>query len=184
MRFRNCVRITTLLAILTLAAGSPAAAPVQQPAPVAATVTTDVVPHDRTTSQFVADLTRDDFELYEDGVRQELTSLEVVQAVTLLKDVLRTVIRDGDMFGIVSTGTSSISQQLTSERSILESLQSRPGPANTADRDPHTTTECRCDPSALTLTAAVTPIAVPTAIGHILHVSRSPSRLCVLCGLA
>jgi hypothetical protein len=106
MRFRNCVRITTLLAILTLAAGSPAAAPVQQPAPVAATVTTDVVPHDRTTGQFVADLTRDDFERYEDGVRQELTSLEVVQAVTLLKDVLRTVIRDGDMFGIVSTGTS------------------------------------------------------------------------------
>jgi VWFA-related protein len=39
----------------------------------------------------------------------------------LLKKMLRLLIHDGDMFGIVTTGTSSISEQLTYDRQILES---------------------------------------------------------------
>ncbi len=39
----------------------------------------------------------------------------------LIKKMLRNLIHDGDMFGIVSTGTSSISEQLTYDRQILES---------------------------------------------------------------
>ena len=35
--------------------------------------------------------------------------------------MLRNLIHDGDMFGIVSTGTSSISEQLTYDRQVLES---------------------------------------------------------------
>ncbi|HLG57653.1 MAG TPA: VWA domain-containing protein [Vicinamibacterales bacterium] len=43
----------------------------------------------------------------------------------LMGQVLRTVIHDGDMFGIVSTGYSSISEQLTYDRQVLESAISR-----------------------------------------------------------
>jgi VWFA-related protein len=39
----------------------------------------------------------------------------------LLKKMLRLLIHDGDMFGIVTTGTSSISEQLTYDRQILDS---------------------------------------------------------------
>ena len=39
----------------------------------------------------------------------------------LIKKMLRILIHDGDMFGIVSTGHSSISEQLTYDRQILES---------------------------------------------------------------
>ena len=40
----------------------------------------------------------------------------------MLKDMLKNLIHDGDQFGVVSTGTSSIEQQLTYDRQILESL--------------------------------------------------------------
>jgi VWFA-related protein len=43
----------------------------------------------------------------------------------LLKKMLKTLIHDGDMFGIVSTGHSSISEQLTYDRQILESAIER-----------------------------------------------------------
>jgi VWFA-related protein len=39
---------------------------------------------------------------------------------SILKDALRQLIHEGDMYGIVTTGTSSISQQLTYDRQILE----------------------------------------------------------------
>jgi VWFA-related protein len=39
----------------------------------------------------------------------------------LIKRMLRSLIHEGDMFGIVTTGTSSISQQLTYDRQVLES---------------------------------------------------------------
>jgi VWFA-related protein len=39
----------------------------------------------------------------------------------LLKRMLRSLIHEGDMFGIVTTGTSSISEQLTYDRQILDS---------------------------------------------------------------
>jgi VWFA-related protein len=43
----------------------------------------------------------------------------------LIKKMLRNLIHEGDMFGIVTTGTSSISQQLTYDRQVLESAVSR-----------------------------------------------------------
>ena len=43
----------------------------------------------------------------------------------LLKKSLKSLIHDGDMFGIVSTGHSSISEQLTYDRQILESAIER-----------------------------------------------------------
>jgi VWFA-related protein len=43
----------------------------------------------------------------------------------LIKKMLRNLIHDGDMFGIVSTGHSSISEQLTYDRQVLESAIER-----------------------------------------------------------
>ena len=43
----------------------------------------------------------------------------------LIKRILRNLIHEGDMFGIVTTGTSSISQQLTYDRQVLDSAVSR-----------------------------------------------------------
>ena len=43
----------------------------------------------------------------------------------LMKRMLKSLIHDGDMFGIVSTGHSSISEQLTYDRQILESAIER-----------------------------------------------------------
>ena len=139
-------------------------------------VSTDAIARDSRTQQFIADLTPDEFELYEDGVRQNLVSLQLVHGGRpfnlltttprpareglslperrptndaagrvflvfiddlhvdfgdtarmriLLKDMLRNLIHDGDMFGVVSTGTSSISQQLTYDRQILEGISNR-----------------------------------------------------------
>ena len=143
-------------------------------------VATDLVSVDATVrdsqSQFVADLKPSDFEVYEDGVKQEIVSFvlshggriydqraaAVVAAqegvflpasrptsdasgrvflividdfnfdfrVTakvqqILRKILTLLIHDGDLFGIVSTGTSSISQQLTYDRQIFESAIDR-----------------------------------------------------------
>jgi VWFA-related protein len=43
----------------------------------------------------------------------------------IAKQILRTLIHEGDMFGIVSTGYSSISEPLTYDRQVLESAISR-----------------------------------------------------------
>jgi VWFA-related protein len=43
----------------------------------------------------------------------------------LMQRMLKNLVHDGDMFGIVSTGTSSISEQLTYDRQVLESAVSR-----------------------------------------------------------
>jgi VWFA-related protein len=43
----------------------------------------------------------------------------------LIRTILRTLIHDGDMFGIVSTGHSSISEPLTYDRQVLESAIDR-----------------------------------------------------------
>ena len=139
-------------------------------------VTTDVIVRDQKSDQFVADLKADEFEVYEDGVKQQIASLVLthggrvynVQAPPpapvqegiilprnrptndaagrvfllfiddlhldfrstprtrdLLKRMLRLLIHEGDMFGIVSTGTSSISEQLTYDRQVLESAIAR-----------------------------------------------------------
>ena len=43
----------------------------------------------------------------------------------LMQRMLKNLVHDGDMFGIVSTGTSSISEQLTYDRQVLEAAVSR-----------------------------------------------------------
>ena len=134
-------------------------------------VTTDLIARDGQ-GQFVSDLKVDEFEVFEDGARQEIVSLVLthggrvfnVQAPPpapvqegiilpvarptndaagrvflifiddlhldfrltprtrdLMTRMLRNLIHEGDMFGIVSTGTSSISEQLTYDRQVLES---------------------------------------------------------------
>jgi VWFA-related protein len=126
-------------------------------------VTNDVIARDAQ-GQFVADLTKDDFELYEDGVPQQIASLVLVhggrvsnlalppppappegiilpparptndasgrifilfiddlhldfkntaRVRDLLKKIKGTLIHQGDMFGVVSSGTSSIAIDLT-----------------------------------------------------------------------
>lgn len=126
-------------------------------------VTTDVIVRD-SKGQFVADLSKDDFQVFEDGVPQDLASMVLVhggrafnqltlpppppaegiilpparpptdtagrifilfiddlhldfkntaRVRDLVKKVKNTLIHPGDMFGIVSTGTSSIAIDLT-----------------------------------------------------------------------
>ena len=132
-------------------------------------VSTDVIVRN-SRGQFIADLDASDFEVLEDGVRQEIVSFFLshggrtvnqpraaivpqegvflppsrpvndasgrifvifvddlhldARTAARTRDILRriskTLIHDGDMFGIVTTGTSSISQQLTYDRQILE----------------------------------------------------------------
>ena len=161
-------------ATLQAQAPPPPAAPAgQQPTfrGTADLVSTDVIVRD-SKGQFIADLKSSDFEVLEDGVRQEIVSFvlshggrtfnqqtaraAVVQQEgvflpptrpvndvsgrifilfiddlhldfrstpktrDLLKRMLKSLIHDGDMFGIVTTGTSSISQQLTYDRQILD----------------------------------------------------------------
>lgn len=165
----------------------PPAAPTQSPAPApggaaAGTqgqptfrvaidlVTTDVIVRNGQ-DQFVADLTRDDFEVWEDGVKQDVNSLTLVHGGRvhnlqappppptqegfvlpvsrprndaagrifliivddlhldfrntgrirdLFKRVSKTLVHEGDMFGIVSTGPSSLAIDLTYDRKILD----------------------------------------------------------------
>ena len=138
-------------------------------------VTTDVIVRDQR-DQFVSDLKPEEFEVFEDGVPQNIVSLVLthggrvfnVQAPPpaaapegiilpparptndaagrvflifiddlhldfrmtprtrdLMQRMLKNLVHDGDMFGIVSTGTSSISEQLTYDRQVLESAVSR-----------------------------------------------------------
>jgi VWFA-related protein len=138
-------------------------------------VTTDVIVRDGR-GQFVADIGADEFEIYEDGVKQEIASIELIhggraysvmspppapiqegiilprnrpasdaagrifilfiddlhldfrstpRTRRLLEDMLKSLIHEGDMFGIVTTGTSSVSEQLTYDRQVLESAIKR-----------------------------------------------------------
>jgi len=155
-------------------AQQPAAPPTDAPTPTFRTsvnlVSSDVIVRNRR-GQFQADLTRDDFELYEDGVKQELSSFVLVhggrvyqtQTATvapvregiilpasrpvndtagriiifvvddlhmefrdthrvrkLFRDMAKELIHEGDLFGIVSTGTSSIAIDLTYDRTRME----------------------------------------------------------------
>jgi VWFA-related protein len=133
-------------------------------------VTTDVIVRDGK-GQFVADLRKEDFEVYEDDERQEIVSLDLIhggRAFNLqappppptqegfilppprptndaagriflifvddlhldfrntgrIRDLFRrisnTLIHEGDMFGIVSTGPSSLAIDLTYDRNRLD----------------------------------------------------------------
>ena len=133
-------------------------------------VTTDVIARDAR-DQFVATLTKSDFEILEDGVKQDITSLTLVQGGRvhnltapalapkqdglivppsrprndaagrifliivddlhldfrntnrirdLFKKISKTLVHEGDMFSIVSTGPSSLAIDPTYDRKILE----------------------------------------------------------------
>jgi VWFA-related protein len=153
----------------------PAAAQPAQPAPpdfrvAIDLVTTDVIARDER-DQFVADLTKDDIEIYEDGVLQDMASMTLVHGGRVLnlqappppppqegiilptarprndaagrifliivddlhldfrntgrirdlfKRIARTLVHEGDMFGIVSTGPSSLAIDLTYDRKVLD----------------------------------------------------------------
>jgi VWFA-related protein len=172
--------------LVVLAAGLSAQTPAQPPAqPTASTTTTqqkptfrvqvdlvtnDIVVRDEK-GNFIPDLKKDEFEVYEDGVKQELTSMTVVTGgrVTnvlapppppppegiilppsrpktdvsgriflffvddlhlqfhntgrvrdLFKRISKELVHDGDMFGIVSSGPSSIAVDMTYDKARLE----------------------------------------------------------------
>jgi VWFA-related protein len=139
-------------------------------------VTTDVIVRDTKTDQFMADLKPSDFDVFEDGVKQELASMVLIHGgrayntlapppapvqegiilpvarptndaagrVFLLfvddlhmdfqqtprireifRKMLKNLIHDGDMWGMVSTGTSSISIDLTYDRALLDDAINR-----------------------------------------------------------
>ena len=174
---------TAWLVVLTTGlcaqAGSPVqpapAAQVDQPRPTFRVqvdlVTTDVIPRDDK-GNFISDMSKGEFEIFEDGVKQEITSMTVshggrvtnilappppllateglvlpasrpVSDVSgrifmffvddlhlqfgstgrvreLFKKVSRQLIHDGDLFGIVSSGPSSISVGMTYDKRRLD----------------------------------------------------------------
>ena len=139
-------------------------------------VTTDVIVRDSKNDQFIADIKPTDFDIMEDGVKQELASMVLIHGgrayntlapppapvqegiilpvarptndaagrVFLLfvddlhmdfqqtprireifRKMLKNLIHDGDMWGMVSTGTSSISIDLTYDRALLDDAINR-----------------------------------------------------------
>src|ERR1051325_8846916 len=134
-------------------------------------VTTDVIVRDSKNDQFIADIKPTDFDIMEDGVKQELASMVLIhggrayntlapppapvqegiilpvarptndaagrvfllfvydlhmdfqqtpRTRELFRKMLKNLIHDGDMWGMVSTGTSSISIDLTYDRALLD----------------------------------------------------------------
>jgi VWFA-related protein len=133
-------------------------------------ITTDMVARNARTGQFIADLKPHEIDVYEDGVKQTIATIELIhggraysvlglppapapegiilprnkpsndtagrvfllfiddlhlefqqtsKTRALLEEALTSLIHDGDMFGIVTTGTSSLSIQLTYDRQVL-----------------------------------------------------------------
>jgi VWFA-related protein len=133
-------------------------------------ITTDVIVRDNS-GQFVADLSKDDFQVFEDGVRQEIMSVQLIHGGRtynlqappppppqegiilppsrpkndaagriflffvddlhmdfrdtprirqLFKKMSTILLHEGDMFGVVSTGTSSISIDMTYDRKRMD----------------------------------------------------------------
>jgi len=166
--------VAVLALTAALDAQAPAAPPPAQPKPTFRVaidyVTTDAIVRNNQ-DQFIADLTKSDFEIYEDGVRQEITGLTLVHGGRvhnlaapppaaaqegiilppsrpkndtagrifliivddlhlefrntgrirdLFKRIAKTLIHEGDMFSIVSTGPSSLAIDPTYDRKILD----------------------------------------------------------------
>ncbi len=184
-----CVVAVALLTGASVGAQNPPAQPAAtqpqgtkpQPAPASADpnqvirtgvelITTDVIVRDPR-GQFIADLKKDEFEIFEDGVRQQLVSFTLTHGgrvfnvaapppppqqegiilppprptndaagriflifvddlhldfrntgriKELFKKIAKELIHEGDMFGIVSTGPSSLSIDLTYDRKRLD----------------------------------------------------------------
>jgi len=135
-------------------------------------ITTDMIARNARTGQFIADLKPHEIDVYEDGVKQTIATIELIhggraysvlglppapaaegiilprnkpssdtagrvfllfvddlhldvqqtaRTRLVMQDIRKNLIHDGDMFGIVSTGTSSLSIQLTYDRQVLDS---------------------------------------------------------------
>jgi VWFA-related protein len=148
-------------------------------------ITTDVIVRD-SRGQFVADLKKEDFEVFEDGVRQQLVSFTLTHGGRvynvaappppppqegiilpparptndaagriflifvddlhldfrntgrireLFKKIAKELIHEGDMFGIVSTGPSSLSIDLTYDRKRLDQAITKITGAGLAPKD-------------------------------------------------
>ncbi|MBA2602103.1 MAG: VWA domain-containing protein, partial [Acidobacteria bacterium] len=148
-------------------------------------VTTDVVVRDNN-GQFIADLSKDDFEVFEDGVSQKVISFSLTHGgrsfnlaapppapvaegiilpaarpapdaagriflifvddlhldfrntgriKDLFKKIAQELIHEGDMFGIVSTGPSSLSIDLTYDRKRLDEAIKKISGAGLAPKD-------------------------------------------------
>ncbi len=166
------------IGLLTMSVGSSVSAqqsPPRAPGQPTFRVNIDAVQTDaivrNAQDQFVADLTKNDFEIYEDGVKQDLTSLTLVHGGRvhnlatpppppteegiilppsrpkndaagrifliivddlhldfrntgrirdLFKKISKTLVHEGDMFSIVSTGPSSLAIDPTYDRKILD----------------------------------------------------------------
>ena len=172
------LRLAGVLILLTASLGAQQSSPTPaQPATSQPTfrVNIDAVQTDaivrNAQDQFVADLTKNDFEIYEDGVKQDLSSLTLVHGGRvhnlatpppppveegiilppsrpkndaagrifliivddlhldfrntgrirdLFKRISKTLVHEGDMFSIVSTGPSSLAIDPTYDRKILD----------------------------------------------------------------
>jgi VWFA-related protein len=148
-------------------------------------ITTDVIVRD-SSGQFIADLKKDEFEVYEDGVKQQVISFTLTHGGRsfnvaapppppiqegiilpptrptndaagrifiifvddlhldfrntgrirdLFKKVSKELIHEGDMFGIVSTGPSSLAVDLTYDRKRLDAAINRISGAGLAPKD-------------------------------------------------
>jgi VWFA-related protein len=173
----GCVLVSAALSAQVPPTQAPTAqpgAPGQKPTFVVSAdlVTTDVIPRD-SRGQFVADLTKDDFEVLEDGVRQDIVAMQMIHGGRafnqlapppptpregiilpqvrptsdaagrifilflddlhlsfrntgyvrdLLKKISKTLIHEGDLFGVQTTGPSSISIDLTYDRKRLDEV--------------------------------------------------------------
>src|SRR5262245_15004817 len=156
-----------------LAAGLSAQAPRQTPPTFRVSVdavTMDVIVKDEA-GRFIPDLSKDDFEIYEDGIKQDVTSLTVIsggratnvleappalppegvilppvrkvndtsgrvflffvddlhlqfqqsgRVRNLFQKIAKELVHDGDLFGIVSSGPSSIAQDMTYDKKRLD----------------------------------------------------------------
>lgn len=173
----SSVLLGAALAISSFGVSASGQAPAQPPQPEKPTfrvnidlVTTDAIVRDNK-GQFIADLKKDEFEIFEDGVEQQVVSFRLIHGGReynmvnpppppqpegiilppprptndaagriflifvddlhldfrntgrirdLFKRIAKYLVHDGDMFGIVSTGPSSIAVDLTYDRKRLD----------------------------------------------------------------
>jgi VWFA-related protein len=190
----SCAIATALLSGPSVLAQNAPATPPQTPAAAdpqqvirtgVELITTDVIVRD-SRGQFIADLKKDEFEIFEDGVKQQLVSFTLTHGGRvfnvaappppppqegiilpparptndaagriflifvddlhldfrntgrireLFKKIAKELIHDGDMFGIVSTGPSSLSIDLTYDRKRLDQAINKISGAGLAPKD-------------------------------------------------
>lgn len=171
--------LTIAASTMVLAQGNPAPQTPQQGTRFTTAIdftSKDVTPRDAKTKQFLPDLKREEFQIFEDGVEQRIESFALSHGGRLLSDILPAsvapppgiilpttrppmdtsgriilifiddlhiefkltpqmrqlvkrindlLIHDGDLYGVVSTGYSSISQDMTYDKKRLVEIASK-----------------------------------------------------------